>query len=78
MGPAFNLAKPFALEHGAQTRDIGLADDNVEVVVWAGLLADQSVNAPAAIKPHRNRSALQATGDLHNVVSCHHGASSRR
>jgi hypothetical protein len=57
-GSACILSKPFALEHAAHTGDIALTDDDVEVVVRVGVLADQSVNAPTAIKPHLDRSGL--------------------
>lgn len=56
----------------------GLAErqHHIQIVVGAGLLSDESVDAPTAIEPERDIAGGKARSDLQHVINLHYGGRS--
>jgi hypothetical protein len=81
--PAPRQPEPPRGEHLPQARDVVQRDQQVQVVVRAGLLAEQRVDAPAAVdEPHGDAVLLERPDHGHDVRGGHHrpspGRSARR
>ena len=59
-------------ERVTHRRDVTYADDEVEILVGARLLAQQRVDRPAAIEPRVDPGAIKALEDRRDIVAGHH------
>ena len=53
-------------------RNVAHADDEVEILVGARLLAEQRVDRPAAVEPRVDPGAVKALEDRRDIVAGHH------
>jgi hypothetical protein len=69
--------EPGALERVDGVGLVAGVNGQVEVIVGAGLLADQGVDAPAATDPDPHPGGRQAGQQVKDLVDVDHGAAGR-
>ena len=65
-------------EHFPHPGLTGIPHDEVEVLVFARLLADQGVYTPAAVQPYIDRCSSEPPKDLDDIGRGHSGHTAQR
>lgn len=66
------MLKSEVSQRGLNTRKIILSNNEVEILMWTSLSANERVNPPAAIEPYRDLFALKAIKYGYHITRLHH------
>lgn len=75
---SLDLRKPVVREHFPHPGLMGVPQDEVEVLVFARLLADQGVYTPAAVQPYIDCGSSEPPKDLDDIGLSHNGHIAQR